>query len=177
MNEVARNEEIMKKGGAVLAQAEKMEIATTSGYVMAGGFVSGLRSLKKEIEATFEEVVAATHRAHKEAIKARDTHLDPVEKAIAIIKKKLGGFLENAEAALELSAKNGKMDEPLPKLPGISFRKGWTFRIVDAAKIPRAYLCPDEKVLRDYANAMGKNAKVSGVEFIRTTTLAISETE
>jgi hypothetical protein len=50
-------------------------------------------------------------------------------------------------------------------ISGISIRKIWTFRIVDAIQIPREYLLVDEPKLRKLAVAMKESAKVPGVVF------------
>lgn len=53
----------------------------------------------------------------------------------------------------------------VPKAEGISTRKVWKYRIVDAALIPREYLIPDEKKIGAHARSMCKAAHIPGIEF------------
>lgn len=61
----------------------------------------------------------------------------------------LSGNKEEAEAILNddlLPAPIPKVDEPM-KPEGIAFRPSWTFEIIDANKIPRNYMIPNEKLI------------------------------
>lgn len=53
----------------------------------------------------------------------------------------------------------------IPKVQGVSVRKSWKFRIVNAALIPRQYLIPDEKRIGEHARSMKETASIAGVEF------------
>lgn len=52
-----------------------------------------------------------------------------------------------------------------PKLAGVSRREHWKHRIVDAAKIPRPFLMPDDKAIAAFARSMKSKAVMDGVEF------------
>lgn len=51
----------------------------------------------------------------------------------------------------------------LPKVAGIGTREQWKFEITDAALIPREYLIPDEKAIRQVVNALKERAAIAGV--------------
>jgi hypothetical protein len=54
-----------------------------------------------------------------------------------------------------------------PKVPvvsGISERKVWKYRIVNAALIPREYLVPNEVAIGAHVRSMKENANIPGVE-------------
>lgn len=53
----------------------------------------------------------------------------------------------------------------IPKVAGISTRKNYKFRIVDARKIPFEYMMPDEKKIGAHARSMREQARIPGVEF------------
>lgn len=53
----------------------------------------------------------------------------------------------------------------VPKVAGISTRKNYKFRIVDARKIPFEYMMPDEKKIGAHARSMREQARIPGVEF------------
>lgn len=50
-----------------------------------------------------------------------------------------------------------------PKVSGIAMRKKWTFRIVNAALLPREYLTPDEQAIRKVVEALKDKANIPGV--------------
>ena len=52
-----------------------------------------------------------------------------------------------------------------PKVKGISTRKVWKFRIIDANQLPREYMIPNEKMLLAFAQATKGTIPVPGVEF------------
>ena len=60
-----------------------------------------------------------------------------------------------------------------PKVAGLSKRDNWQFRVIDESKIPREYLCVDEKKLKKYAGAMKRDANVPGVHFFNKPTNAV----
>jgi len=64
---------------------------------------------------------------------------------------------------------------PKRKVEGIQPRKHWTFRLVDASKVNRKYLLPDETKIRILVNARGKDAEamVGGIECYEFTDIAV----
>lgn len=52
-----------------------------------------------------------------------------------------------------------------PTVAGVSYRKRWRARVVDATKVPREFLVVDEGRLDKFADAMGGSVPVAGVEF------------
>lgn len=50
-----------------------------------------------------------------------------------------------------------------PKVSGIADRKVWRFEIVDAAKLPREYLVPDEKRIGGVVRALKGDTNIPGV--------------
>lgn len=53
----------------------------------------------------------------------------------------------------------------VPKVPGVSGRVYWKFRIVDEALIPRDHMMPNDKTIGAYARSMKGKASMPGVEF------------
>ncbi len=78
------------------------------------------------------------------------------------------GRNEEAEAVLAQAEtavlQGGMMGSELPKLPGISFRTKHKGRVVDASKLDPKYLMPDQAAIDKVADALGKDADISGVE-------------
>lgn len=85
--------------------------------------------------------------------------------------------LQEEEKKRKAAEKKGKM-APLPsppvvieapaqeeeKLEGVSFVEVWTYTIDDTSKIPREYMIPDEKKIRDVVKAMKGDANIPGVK-------------
>ncbi len=59
-----------------------------------------------------------------------------------------------------------------PKVTGVSLRTSFDFEIVDAAMLPRAFLAPDEKRIRQVVRSLGKDANIPGVRVIERTDVA-----
>jgi hypothetical protein len=76
------------------------------------------------------------------------------------------GEKEEAEAILEEKPYVPPIVLPktTPKVEGISYRENWTFRIVDAAKVPREYLKVDEVKIGGVVRSMKGGTKIAGVE-------------
>lgn len=51
-----------------------------------------------------------------------------------------------------------------PKAQGISTRKVWKFRVVDASKVPDKYKVIDEKKIAGVVRSLGADAEIPGVE-------------
>lgn len=61
-----------------------------------------------------------------------------------------------------------------PKIAGVSTKKVWKFRVVNASLVPDDFKLIDEKKLGAYAKAMKEGAKVAGVEFYADDSLSAS---
>lgn len=84
------------------------------------------------------------------------------------------GQAEAAEAVLDapMTAPVIVVKPDIPKIKGQSFRATWKHRILDASKIPAAYMIPDEKRIGEHGRSMRDKASISGVEFYEDTTVA-----
>lgn len=97
--------------------------------------------LKEQADAVAVDEAAALERAGRTA--EAEQVLDQAETAILPV---------------------GMMGSELPKLQGISFRKKYKGRVVDASKLDRKYLIPDQAAIDKVCDALGKNANIVGVE-------------
>ena len=69
------------------------------------------------------------------------------------------------EQAEEVQVETQVVAPKIEKAEGVSFQTIWKFKIIDANKIPREYMMPDEIKLRRMAGAMKGIIQVAGVEF------------
>ncbi|MGC2234299.1 MAG: hypothetical protein WBA09_22550 [Candidatus Acidiferrum sp.] len=70
----------------------------------------------------------------------------------------------DAEAA-KATVQDVKVAPSIPKVAGVPSRRNYKFRIIDASRIPRQYLCPDEqKIGRDVRDWKKVGEVIPGVE-------------
>lgn len=61
----------------------------------------------------------------------------------------------------------------VPKVAGVSTRQVTKHRIVDASKIPRPYMKPNEQAIAAVGRALGPQAKIEGVEFYQEDVVSV----
>lgn len=69
-----------------------------------------------------------------------------------------GGQHEAAEQVISTPVVAPVIDIARPKADGVSHRKCFTFRVLDASKLDRKFLMADEKKIRQTVNALGLDA-------------------
>jgi hypothetical protein len=137
---------------------------------LAEGIVKQKTSVyqRAEAERIRKEEAERLAKAEKEAEEGQIAEAAELEKA---------GRKEEAEAKLE--APPEVIPEPPPepvrqKTAGVSYRAKWTWKLIDINKVPRSFLCLDEKKLNQYAKAMKSDAKVDGVKFYDAGSVAVN---
>ena len=113
-----------------------------------------------------------------EAKRIRDAQIEEARKAGEIGKREAAQLAKEAEeqrlAAQALAAKQAadsvaavqdvKVKAAVPTVAGIRARVNWKFRIVDASKLPRKYLMPDEVAIGQEVRSSKTETKIPGVE-------------
>lgn len=117
--------------------------------------------------------------AAAEAKKLRDAEIAEAQKAGEMGKREAARLAKQAEedrlAAVALAAKQAaeaaanvqevKVAPSVPKVAGIRARVNWKFRILDASRLPRKYLMPDEVAIGQFVrDAKQKGEVIPGVE-------------
>lgn len=64
----------------------------------------------------------------------------------------------------------------VPRIGGVSMRTTWTGRVVDASKLPREYLVPNEALLKAATRSKNGDPKIPGWEAFPETIAAVSTT-
>lgn len=118
-----------------------------------------------------ERAEAERRRLQAEADERARREREALEKKAAAAKKP-ETQQKYTEAAASVQAPVVNVASQAPKANGVSIRKVWKARIVDATRIPREFLLVDETKLDRYAKAMKEMAKVDGVEFYEDSQLA-----
>jgi hypothetical protein len=89
------------KTNTLVVNAQAIMIANDETYAVGGDYLQMLRSLKQEIDNTFDDSIRAAHATHKTIIAARDKHRKPVLDAEGIIKNKMGEYHRIQERKLK----------------------------------------------------------------------------
>lgn len=90
--------DIQKEAGTILAQAQDFKITTVEQYTEAGEKLAPMKALRLRINGTFDPIITKANEAHKEALKQKRVHSDPIDQAERIIKRSLLKW-EDDEAA------------------------------------------------------------------------------
>jgi len=132
--------------------------------------------LRMEKERDAREKAEAKARAEAEARQKaeEDRRLMEAEKLHA------AGHVAEAERVLDREPIKVEPEpvalpaEPPPAAPeNMSFRENWDFEIVEPMMLPREYLIPNTKALRQLAKALKGQARVAGVRFFASTTSTV----
>ena len=77
--------ELQTQALTVLEQAKAMPAVTTDeGYAQVGEFILACKQLIAKITSAHAESIEAAHRSHKAAIALRDSHIQPINAALAL---------------------------------------------------------------------------------------------
>jgi len=161
-------EKVTTEALTIVDEAQTMVIIDNEGLEIAGNLLLGIKDLRKKIAETFDPII--TNEAEKiikpkmgkyreqqererqaeirrqEEIARKAMEEQQIQDAV---EAEMSGNKEEAEAILNddlIPAPAPKVEKPM-KPDGIAFRENWTFEIIDANKIPRNYLIPNEKLI------------------------------
>lgn len=206
---VKRNPDTLKREVTdVVTRAQMLSVTNNTQYVAAAEFLKGVKALQGDVDATFDDIIATAHQAHKVALAKKKEHYDPLATAERVVKALMNQYTakveadrvaeenrirrehedrikaqaqeENLKRAQELTeqgdldgaaaAVDAEVEVPevpvhvpsaLPKVEGVSSRKGYEVERVDLNVLMRAVL--DGKAPAECVNAnwvfLGKQAR------------------
>jgi hypothetical protein len=95
----------------IIKEAQALTITNPEQYTKAAHFLKGVKTLGKEIKATFDEPIKAAHAAHKAIVAAKKKHEGPLLEAESLVKGKISTWTEaesrRMEGEREAKAKGG----------------------------------------------------------------------
>jgi len=175
----------------LVAESTAMQIIDTATAEAASALMHDIKAMKSSVGATFDPVCDSTHKAWKAAVAARNKHLEPLEQAETVLRRKMSVYqlrveeerqaeIRAAQAKAVAEAEKAAAADPVaafepptqvvvaapppaPKISGISTRKDWDFEVQDITKLPAQYLLADEKKIRKVVQALGDQANIAGV--------------
>lgn len=176
------------EGSSVLDMIKRTAVNTPENYKWAAQSVAEIKETRERMESERRKAVDPLGIVVKLIngwFKPGITALDAAE---ALLKQKMVEYARLAEkkrtqfiaaAGASSSQKErvkllDKADDNLPpEIEGISTRQTWTGEVVDADKIPRTWLIPDEKALRAHTRSKGGDPKIPGWRAFPNDSLAV----
>ena len=155
-----------------------MHMHNEDDLMRADDVIGRIRKDKKTIEGRYKEPVSKAHQAHKKLTQERGDIIEQYEWAENLLKEKMKRYhMENDRKALtepEVTTTSITPPEPRSKLKHTTFVEKWKYKIVDADKLPRIYLMPNEKAIALTVRSMGEISKIDGVQVFRDDEVRIS---
>jgi len=138
----------------VVAQANQIVISTDDDYEMTASFLQLIATRKKEVEATFDPIIAKAHEAHKEACGQKKKFMDPLIDAEKTTKRKMIDFDDERERLRKIEearlAEIARQEQEAAVAEAARLAKIEADRIQEAALTEAAQLeAQGEKVLAD----------------------------
>jgi len=192
MNEMT---EMEKRATEAMEWANKIRVSNDAELEAAGKYLVLLKGLMGEIKSTFDAPKKAAHDAHKAVLAAEKKHLEPLEKAEAIVKPKVGAYMAAREAAerkrqedaklvlaqqmeddgcteMANAVLNSNVNVERPKVEGVSTRTVFKYRVVDSKKIPDDYWMLNEPLIGGEVRLKGKSTNIPGIEVYEETVVS-----
>ena len=92
-----KEKELNQELSSVTTFAEGLVIDSEDSMLEGRDYLRTIKDLKGKMLETFDPVVSAANKAHKEAVAAKKMHVDPLDAATAVIKRKVGTYLDECE--------------------------------------------------------------------------------
>lgn len=131
-------------------------------------------SLRRRM-GSWQTEVERKRREEQERIRQEEQRKAEERRLAEAVKLEEQGRNEEAERLVEAPVQVVTPIVPttVPKEEGVSSRRIWKFRIVDASLIPREYLMPCESAIRHLARTLKDQARLPGVEFYAEESIAV----
>lgn len=169
-----------------------LTITDDAEYGACATLLMDIRSEVKTLTAQRDSVVKPINEGlkklralYKPALDSLSAAEDGIKRAMLAFRSAQERLRSEAEAAAHEALAEGLHDVALvhiqdasqeaPKATGVSARKVWKLRVVNASAVPRQFLTVDVVALRRYAVLSGWDAKQmpAGVEYFQEESLAI----
>jgi hypothetical protein len=99
---VTKNEQDPKDEALSVAERARIFCVTDQiTFAAAGEIAKDIKRLQKEIDKTFEPIIAAANAAHREALAQRDKYLSPLKAGEKVIKATMADYIRAEERRIE----------------------------------------------------------------------------
>jgi len=89
--------ELEEKGCSFVERAKTITVKDEAGYLKAAEELLGIKSLRKEINETFDHLIKKAHETHKEAVAEKKRHEEPLIRAEGILKSGISTYTQEQE--------------------------------------------------------------------------------
>jgi len=191
-----------KKAMSLCRMAQKIVVTDNKSYDRAGEALKTIKTLQKEIRATFKPVKDAIRNSLMEAQGAEQKHLAPTEEAERLIKGVMNDYYQDQQrlkyieeekirkAELrqeEIRIKAAKKKKPvpflkpvpivhtvIPKAKGIVQKKKWKWKVEDFDMLPKEYKMDvaNERKIQSEVSEQKDRCKIKGVKIWEETLIA-----
>lgn len=163
---------------AGLAVLRDLPLTTQAEYEEHGAWLLEAQARVKAIEerrTTITKPMLAAKQAVDDFFREAS---EPYAAVVAVIKQKVGAFELATKAAQVQAAQDvaagvpgAELVVPVAPVRGVSVKEVWKWRVHDGAKVPREFLCIDERALDGHVRAAGDAAPgpIAGVVFYKDT--------
>lgn len=191
-------DDLARENIKLMKLAESFKIETADHYEHGAEVLKQITTFRMFVEGRFAEPKAAAWATHKAISKLEKETLEGPLSAEKLMKRKLAEYAQKQEELRQeeerkLEAKRleelGRTNQAkqvlagtrevtgtmvasfVPQVEGIGTRELWKFTIVNAAKIPREFLVPDEVKIGQMVRTMKGDTNIPGVETYKETTM------
>lgn len=167
----------------VLAQLRDLVVETPEQIEIAGAILVDVKGEYKRLDERLKQITAPMNAALKSVRDLFRPALLALEEAESLLKAKISQAqlaiaetnrraMEATQAALaagnvRLAAQASSAIVSTEAPSGVSYRDAWTFRVVDASKLPRDFLMPDMKKIAAHVKVHGDKHPIPGVEVVK----------
>ncbi len=140
------------------------------------GPLSDAEKIVKRKVATYQDEQERIRRQEEDRLRAiaRKEEEDRRLKEAAELEAQGDDDAAEAVIAEPIPTPPAHVPKTTPKVSGVTTRKVWKFRIVNAALIPRAYMTPNVQVLGAIARHSEDTVPIAGVEFYSESIVAVA---
>lgn len=168
---------------AALVQLRDLDVVTGEQIELASAVLLDVKGEYKRLDERQKAITAPLNAALKGVRDLFRPALSALEEAEVLLKAKIAQAqlaiaeanrraMEQTQAALHAGdvraasvASSAIVSTEAPK--GLSYRDAWTYRVVDASKLPRDFLMPDVKKIAAHVKANGDKRPIPGVEVVK----------
>lgn len=162
-----------------LFKADSIKIQDNPAYEMIGSVLVLAKGKAKEISNFYLEPKSFAHNIHKEICQMEKDDLDVLKTFETVAKTAMSNYLlEQEEKVKELENSEEvtdivKEDYEAPEVKGVSVSDVYSFEIEDESLIPREYLIPNEKMIKDMVKASNGSVEIPGVKVTKNKTISV----
>ena len=174
LDETKQNE--IREDISTLFNVDKININDNEDYEMIAEILKSSKGKQKEIKGFYKEPKDVAHKAHKEICDMEKEDLTILTRFEDLSKKEMTKYLLEIEEKKEEQEKNENKEDieiEIPKVQGVSVSNKFDYEIENQDLLPRDFLIPNEKMIRDAINSSNGTIEIPGVKIIKDKIISV----